>query len=134
MRLVKRVLVVLILAIGVVLFWSTLSRTSWAGTLEIVGESFEHPLEPMVEMTGALLVAVTGTKLIQQTFQLVRERILGLPPKRMNRAADGAVNVAKPRRDAEREVDRGLSDLGKQRELARFREQVLGLPASSRRM
>jgi hypothetical protein len=108
MKTVNRVLVIVILGIAVVLGWAWVARTDWASTRDIlgVGEGFEHPLEPIIKISALLLIAVTGTKLIERGFRSLRE------PDEPQESV-GLVRRVAP---------------GRRPEQQRFREEVLGLP------
>ena len=79
MSLLNRILTVLIFGVGVTLGWAWLARTDWAATVPVigVGESFAHPLEPVIKLAAAVLIMVSATKLIQRGWEYLWFGILG---------------------------------------------------------
>jgi hypothetical protein len=75
----RRILMVFIFAIGIVLVWSWIARTPWAGTVDplVAGEGFTHPLEPIREIAGTLLVAIPAVLLIRSGWAWFARVILG---------------------------------------------------------
>ncbi len=79
MKTTQRTLTVLILALGVLLVWALISRTPWAGTVDVLtaGNAYTHPLEPFRDIAGALLVAIPAVLLIRSGWSWFSRVILG---------------------------------------------------------
>ena len=75
----RRILTILILALGVVLVWTLIAQTPWAGTVDSLsaGKAYTHPIEPFREITGALLVAIPAVLLIRSGWSWFVRVILG---------------------------------------------------------
>jgi hypothetical protein len=76
MKALNRTLTVAIFAIAVVLVLGWLSRTDWAATRDILGagEGFSNALEPIVKITAAVLISVSGVQLIRDVVRRVFAR------------------------------------------------------------
>jgi len=70
MTTVKRVAIFLIFALSVFVVWAFISKTPWASTVDplTAGKSFAHPIEPLQEIVGALLVAIPGVLLMRTAW------------------------------------------------------------------
>jgi len=79
MRTVRRIAVVLILALVVFVGWAAISKTPWAATVDplTAGSAFAHPIEPLREFAGALLVAVPAVLLIRSGWAWFARVVLG---------------------------------------------------------
>ena len=79
MKTTQRTLTVLSLALGVLLAWALISRTPWAGTVDVLtaGEAYTHPIEPLRDVTGALLVAIPAVLLTRSGWSWFARVILG---------------------------------------------------------
>jgi hypothetical protein len=66
----NRILLTLVLAVGVLLFWSILSRTAWASTVSLlgIGDNYLHAYQPLIKIAAVTTIAVTGVQLIQHAF------------------------------------------------------------------
>ena len=87
MKTLNRILLILVLATGIALVWSWLSRTDWADSVSVlgVGENYDNVLQPMIKVGAAIVVMVTATQLVQRTYQFVATRVLG---RRSGRSGD----------------------------------------------
>ncbi|MEA2009563.1 MAG: hypothetical protein U9N78_02555 [Actinomycetota bacterium] len=98
MKTTQRTLTILILAFGVLLVWALISRTPWAGTVDplTAGEAYTHPIEPLRDIAGALLVAIPAVLLIRSGWSWFARVILGrdTPQRsRVQRTMDPAHSV-----------------------------------------
>lgn len=68
MKTLNRILLILVLAVGVALAWSMISRTDWASSVSLlgVGEDYDNALQPMVKVGAAIVVMVAATQLVQK--------------------------------------------------------------------
>lgn len=84
MRTLNRTLVVLIWAIGVALVLASISRTDWALAQNPLGmgDDRDNPIAALVRIPAVIIVMVAGTKLIQNSYRFVTEKVLGHAPKR----------------------------------------------------
>jgi hypothetical protein len=67
---------VLILAVGVVLALGWVARTDWASARDVfgAGEGFTTAIQPLVKITAALLITVTGVQLLRDGYRRARHR------------------------------------------------------------
>jgi hypothetical protein len=94
MRTTRRVLTVFIGAFIVVLIWSWIARTPWAGTVDSLtaGEGFTHPIDSIRMLAGALLVAIPAVLLIRSGWAWFARVFLGREVRRrvpVGRTPDG---------------------------------------------
>ena len=91
MKTLNRTLLVLIWAMGVALVIVSISRTGWALSQNPLGmaEAYDNPIQPLVKIAAAVTVMVAATKLIQNGYRLVIEKVLGHTPERSVRASVG---------------------------------------------
>lgn len=75
----RRTLTILIFALGVLLVWALISRTPWAGSVDVLtaGSAYTHPIEPIRDIAGALLVAIPAVLLIRSGWSWFSRVILG---------------------------------------------------------
>ncbi|MEA2023081.1 MAG: hypothetical protein U9N79_02190 [Actinomycetota bacterium] len=80
----RRVVTILVLALGVLTVWALVARTPWAGTVDplTAGKAFTHPVEPFREIAGALLVAIPSVLLIRSGWSWFARVILGREAQR----------------------------------------------------
>ncbi len=91
----RRTVTILIFALGVVLVWAVIARTPWAGTVDPLsaGKAYSHPVEPIRDIAGALLVAIPTVLLIRSGWSWFSRVVLGRDaPQRVHvrRSADSA--------------------------------------------
>jgi hypothetical protein len=89
----QRTLTILILALGILLAWALISKTTWAGTVDplTAGNAYTHPVEPLRDVVGALLVAIPAVILIRSGWSWFARVILGREASqgvRVGQAAD----------------------------------------------
>jgi hypothetical protein len=108
MRTVKRILVVLILGLVVFAVWAAISKTPWAGTVDplTAGSNFTHPIEPLRELAGALLVAVPSVLLIRSAWAWFARVVLGRETHRRVPTQRTAVRSRSSRGEVARELVR----------------------------
>ena len=84
MKTTQRTLIILVFALGVLLVWALTSRTPWAGTVDVLtaGEAYTHPIEPLRDIAGALLVAIPAVLLIRSGWSWFARVILGREGRR----------------------------------------------------
>jgi len=77
MRLLNRSLTVLIFAIAVVLALGWVARTDWAAARDVLGagEGFSTATQPLMKITAALLITVSGVQLIRDGYRRIHSRI-----------------------------------------------------------
>jgi len=82
MTALRRVVVVLVFAVGVTFAWAWIARTPWAGTVNVLaaGEQFTDWVEPFRMIAGALLIAIPGSLLIRSGWSWVSRNLLGREP------------------------------------------------------
>ena len=95
MKTTQRILTILILAFGVLLGWVLISKTPWAGSVDplTAGSAYTHPIEPIRDIAGALLVAIPAVLLIRSGWAWFARVILGREAAqgvRVRRTADSA--------------------------------------------
>jgi hypothetical protein len=80
----RRVLVVLIVAVSIGLVWEQIGQTDLAASLDplTAGEGFTNALEPLQLIVGWLLVAVPGTLLIRSLWRRIVRLDSGPRPRR----------------------------------------------------
>jgi len=93
----RRVLTVFIFAFVVVLIWSRIARTPWAGTVDALtaGAGFTHPIDSIRMLAGALLVAIPAVLLIRAGWAWFARVILGRDVRQRvpaGRTTDGVRN------------------------------------------
>jgi len=76
MKTLNRTLTVLIFAVALALTLALIAQTGWGTTRSVpgVGEGFDGPLEPLIEITGTMLVTISATLLIQRAWSQLRPR------------------------------------------------------------
>lgn len=81
MKTLNRVLLSLVLALGVALIWSWVSRTPWAESVSLlgVGENYDNALQPLVKVAAAIIVMVSATQLVQRAHTFVSSRVRNRP-------------------------------------------------------
>ena len=91
MKTTQRTLTILILAFGVVLVWVMIAKIPWATTVEplTAGSAYTHPVEPLRDIAGTLLVAIPAVLLIRSGWSWFARVILG-------REAQRRVRVQRP--------------------------------------
>ncbi|MFV9672963.1 MAG: hypothetical protein ACNYZH_07015 [Acidimicrobiia bacterium] len=79
MKTTQRTLTILVLAFGVLLVWALISKTPWAGIVDplTAGNAYTHPIEPLRDVAGALLVAIPAVLLIRSGWSWFARVILG---------------------------------------------------------
>jgi len=87
MKVLNRTLLVLVLAIGVALLLAALSNTGWALSMNPLGmgEDYDNALQPLIKISAAIVAMVTGTKLVQNSYRFVTEKVRGQTPQRSAR-------------------------------------------------
>lgn len=80
----NRSLTVLIFAIAVVIALGWVARTDWAATRDVLGagEGFSTAIQPLVKITAALLITVSGVQLFRDAYRRIRNRISPDQPPR----------------------------------------------------
>ena len=88
MRTLNRILLTLVLATAIALVWSWVGRTSWAGSVSLlgVGEDYDNALQPIIKVGAAVVVMVTATQLGKLAYRLVATRVFGRPTDRSGKS------------------------------------------------
>ena len=76
MKALNRTLLTLVLAIGVLLAWSALSRTGWATSVSLlgIGDNYQFAYQPIVKVVAMTTVMVSAVQLIRQTAGFIKNR------------------------------------------------------------
>lgn len=109
MKTTQRTLTILILAFGVLLVWALITKTPWAGTVDplTAGSAYTHPIEPLRDIAGALLVAIPAVLLIRSGWSWFARVILGREAPQRVRVQGTADSTRSPHHVEAGESNRG---------------------------
>lgn len=103
MTVLRRLVVILLFAVGVLVVWSWIGRTPWALTVDPLDatEQFTDAVAPLRKVVGALLVTVPAVLLIRSAWSWIGPNLLGretrsrFPPQHQT---DPSRPVGRPKR------------------------------------
>lgn len=80
---INRILMVLVFAAFGVFVWALIAHTEWAASRSLlgVGDAFQNPLTPLIEIAGTVMIVVAVAKLVQQSAAWFAQRVLGRSPR-----------------------------------------------------